>query len=151
MAPDWMRWEPLYPGDSDRNGVELYCGDECVAVVSVMNGRWHTTVNLDRPSTKLKGSFCASRQQGMRWVNRWAKARLRPPVAPPASRGPRGVPALNAHLAAPNLQHSDADATVDHDGLACHAGQHKHLRPWLGSASGQPITDASCGFSWAAS
>ena len=95
MLPDDFTWQRL-TGPDDIGKRWMYVGEKCVAVVTQrIDGLWNTTVDRHLEVARWKHATCRSREQGTRWVERWAGARVdrlrRQPLhaAPP----PRRVPA----------------------------------------------------------
>lgn len=102
-----FHWHPIEP---PGYGVHFRQGRVLIGAVTPWRGRWISMVNLHASALRIRHAPCASLEQGMRWVERWAapmashksrsaderepvdgaKARIRPPVGEQRA-GPIGV------------------------------------------------------------
>lgn len=64
-----FQWRPIQPPEY---GVHLRLGPVLIAAVTPWRGRWLSMVNLHASALRIRHAPCASRGQGMRWVERWA-------------------------------------------------------------------------------
>lgn len=78
LLPDdfhWQRTDLIRPTVTSTRF--LCCGKTVVAFVDQkLNGDWYTTVNRHLDVPKWRKADCGSVEQGMRWVERWAAARV---------------------------------------------------------------------------
>lgn len=66
---DCYHWTPIEP---PGYGVHFLRGRVLVGAVTPWRGRWLSMVNLHASALRIRHAPCASLEQGMRWVERWA-------------------------------------------------------------------------------
>lgn len=112
-------WQPIEPPEY---GVHLRRGRELIAAVTPWHGRWLSMVNLHASALRIRHAPCASREQGMRWVERWAGAAHEKRSIGGATHPADGAKPVNRHLMESHERDPSSPA-LDQDNGRCAANR----------------------------